>query len=240
MPTGEQLPIYGGEGAFPTPRELSVEELDEVRASFVAAAERAADAGFDGVEIHGANGYLLDTFLTRHLNDRTDEYGGSPAARARFPMEVLDAVVEATPADFVVGIRLSQTKVNDDDHRWNAEEATTYLPTLDGGDYVHVTDPDITTPAFQGTYRTLAELAVEHADTTLLANGGLADPDDARRTLRAGIDVVTLATGALANHDWPARVARGESLAEFDFEAMLVPKATLNSDEIPSDVPADD
>jgi 2,4-dienoyl-CoA reductase-like NADH-dependent reductase (Old Yellow Enzyme family) len=239
-PKGEQLPIYGGEGEFPTTRELSADELDEVRESFVAAAERAVEAGFDGVELHGANGYLLDTFLTRHLNDRTDEYGGSPAARARFPREVLDAVVEATPDEFVVGIRLSQTKVNDDDHRWNAEEAATYLPTLDAGDYVHVTDPDITTPAFPGTDRTLAELAVEHADTTLLANGGLANPEDARNTLRAGVDVVTLATGALANHDWPDRVADGEPLAEFDFEAMLTPKATLNSSEVPSEAPADD
>jgi len=239
-PTGEQLPIYGGEGEFATPRKLSSDDLGDIRASFVAAAERAVRAGFDGVEIHGANGYLLDTFLSSHLNDRTDAYGGSPAARARFPKEVLDAVIEATPDDFVVGIRLSQTKVNDEEHRWTADEAETYLSTLDDGDYVHVTEPDITTPAFSGTDRTLAELAVEHADTRILANGGLDDPVDARSVIEAGADLVTLAKSALANPDWPARVATNEELAAFDFEAMLLPEATLNSSEIPSQIPGDD
>lgn len=234
-PKGEQLPIYGGEGGFPTPQKLSMDELDDVRASFVEAAEHAVDAGFDGVEIHGANGYLLDTFLSRHLNDRTDAYGGSPAARARFPKEVLDAVIAATPDDFVVGIRLSQTKVNDDEHRWTADEAETYLSAFDDADYVHVTDPDITTPAFPGTDRTLAELAVEYADTQLLANGGLSDPADARSVIETGVDVVTLATGALANPDWPARVKAGDELAEFDFEAVLLPTATLNDYEISAD-----
>lgn len=239
-PKGEQLPLYGGEGEFATPRKLSTEELDEIRASFVAAAERAVDAGFDGVEIHGANGYLLDTFLSSHLNDRTDAYGGSPAARARFPKEVLDAVVEATPDEFVVGIRLSQTKVNDEEHRWNADEAETYLSTLDGADFVHVTDPDITTPAFPETDRTLAELATEYAETKIIANGGLGDPADARLAIESGVDIVTLAKSALANADWPARVAAGEELAEFDFEAMLLPEATLNSSEIPDEASAGD
>jgi 2,4-dienoyl-CoA reductase-like NADH-dependent reductase (Old Yellow Enzyme family) len=239
-PKREQLPLYGGDGEFRTPRELSQAELDEIRESFVAAAERAVDAGFDGVEIHGANGYLLDAFLTRHLNDRADEYGGSPEARARFPKEVLDAVLEATPEEFVVGIRLSQTKVNDEEHRWNADEAATSLETLDGRDYVHVTDPDIRTPAFPGTDRTLAELAVDHADTRVVANGGLGDPEDARSVVRSGADLVTLAKSALANPDWPARVAAGEDLDEFDFESMLLPRATLNGDEIPARPPADD
>jgi 2,4-dienoyl-CoA reductase-like NADH-dependent reductase (Old Yellow Enzyme family) len=234
-PKGEQLPIYGGEGKYDTPRELSVDELDETRDSFAAAAERAVDAGFDGVEIHGANGYILDTFLTRHLNNRTDAYGGSPEARARFPMEVLDAVLDATPEDFAVGIRLSQTKVNDDEHRWNAEEAETYLTSFDAADYVHVTDPDITTPAFPETEKTLAELAVEYAEPPVIANGGLGDPADARDTVRAGADLITLATSALANPDWPARVASDQPLAEFDFEATLLPKATINDSEVPSD-----
>lgn len=239
-PKGEQLPIYGGEGEFPTPRALDADEQDEIRESFVAAAERAVAAGFEGVEVHGANGYLLDTYLTRHLNDRTDEYGGAPAARTRFPREVLEAVIDATPEEFVVGIRLSQTKVNDEDHRLTAEEAETYLSTLDIGDYVHVTDPDITAPAFESTDRTLAELADAHADTPVIANGGLADPADARAAVEAGADLVTLATGALANPDWPRRVAAGDALAEFDFEARLLPDATLDDEEVPATSSADD
>lgn len=234
-PKGEQLSIYGGEGTYDTPRELPADELEEICESFAEAAERAVDAGFDGVELHGANGYLLDTFLSRHLNNRTDEYGGSPEARARFPKEALDAVLDATPEDFVVGIRLSQTKVNDDDHRWNAEEAETYLTAFDDADYVHVTDPDITTPAFPETDKTLAELAVEYAETQVIVNGGLGDPDDALDAIRAGADLVTLGTSALANPDWPARVESGKELTAFDFEELLLPRATLNRSEIPGD-----
>jgi len=62
---------------------------------FVQAARNAIEAGFDGVEIHGANGYLLDTFVHDNINDRTDSYGGSLANRLRFPLEVVDAVVAA-------------------------------------------------------------------------------------------------------------------------------------------------
>lgn len=232
-PKGEQLPIYGGDGTFETPRELSADELDDVKAAFVASAERAAAAGFDGVEIHGANGYLLDTFLSRHLNDRDDAYGGSPEARARFPREVLDAVLDATPDEFVVGIRLSQTKVNDDEHRWTAEEAETYLSTLDVGDYVHVTDPDATTPAFEATDQTLPELAAERSDAPVVANGGLADAEDARAAVDSGADLVTHATGALANPDWPARVRAGDELEPFDFEKTLLPTAEINEFEVP-------
>lgn len=241
-PKGEQLPIYGGEGSFPTPRELTSDELEAVKEGFVAAAERAVDAGFDGVEVHGANGYLLDTFLTRHLNDRDDEYGGSPEARARFPREVLDAVLAATPDDFVVGIRLSQTKVNDDEHRWTAEEAETYLTTLDVGDYVHVTEEPITEPAFPETEKTLYELATEYSDAPIIANGGLGDPEAARTTIDGGADLITQAKPALANPDWPERVRTGEALDDFDFEKTLLPTAEINDFEVPAsiDVPSDD
>ncbi|WP_035782226.1 oxidoreductase, partial [Arthrobacter sp. H14] len=76
-PKGEQLAFYRGEGPFPVPSEITTEQMAEVREGFVVAALHAKQAGFDGVEIHGANGYLLDQFLTDYFNKRTDEYGGS-------------------------------------------------------------------------------------------------------------------------------------------------------------------
>ncbi|MGZ0747063.1 oxidoreductase [Haloparvum sp. AD34] len=242
-PKGEQLPIYGGEGEFPTPRALDVDELDEIRAAFVAAAERAVDAGFDGVEVHGANGYLLDQFLTDYTNERDDEYGGSVANRVRFPAEVVEAVVEATPADFVVGVRASQTKVNDDAHEWadEAQAETVFGALTDAGaDYVHVTEPDVRTPAIGDEGPTLTELAAEHADAPVIANGSLGAPEDARDAVAAGADLVAQATPALANPDWPNRVARDEPLDEFDFEATLLPTAEIDESEAPSATPADD
>jgi NADPH2 dehydrogenase len=76
------------------PRELTVPEIKEYVQLYATAARNAMEAGFDGVEIHGANGYLLDQFLQSVSNERTDEYGGSIQNRLRFPLEVIDAVVK--------------------------------------------------------------------------------------------------------------------------------------------------
>src|SRR2546429_2618904 len=81
-----------------TPRELDQAELDEIRDQFAASARAAARAGFDLLELHCAHGYLLSSFLSPLTNRRTDRYGGSPAARLRYPLEVLDAVRQAWPA----------------------------------------------------------------------------------------------------------------------------------------------
>ncbi|WP_144790506.1 alkene reductase [Kocuria palustris] len=96
----------GGKEEIPVPRELSTDELAEIRDGFAAAARRAVDAGIDLVELHGANGYLLHQFLSPGANQRTDDYGGSAAARAAFPAEVVRAVVDEVGADRTA-IRLS-------------------------------------------------------------------------------------------------------------------------------------
>lgn len=88
------------------PRPLTVAEIKEYVQDFAQAAKNAVEAGFDGVEIHGANGYIIEQFLKEWSNDRTDEYGGSAANRARFALEIVDAVTAAIGADRV-GIRLS-------------------------------------------------------------------------------------------------------------------------------------
>jgi N-ethylmaleimide reductase len=95
------------------PRALRLDELPGIVADYAAAARRAIEAGFDGVEIHGANGYLLEQFLRDSINDRTDAYGGSRENRMRLPLEVVTAVVAAIGADRT-GIRLSPvTPAND-------------------------------------------------------------------------------------------------------------------------------
>ncbi|GAB3674415.1 alkene reductase [Angustibacter aerolatus] len=95
-----------GKQAYPLPKALTTDGLREVRDDFVAASVRAIEAGLDGVELHGANGYLLHEFLSPASNQRTDEYGGSPANRARFVVEVVTAVAEAVGAGRV-GLRIS-------------------------------------------------------------------------------------------------------------------------------------
>ena len=97
---------YEGKKPFPVPRALATEELPGIVQEFVRASRNAIEAGFDGVELHSANGYLLHEFLAPAANQRDDVYGGSPANRARFVIEVAQAVVEAVGAERV-GIRIS-------------------------------------------------------------------------------------------------------------------------------------
>lgn len=91
----------------PVPRELTVAEIKEVAGSFAAAARRVVAAGLDMIHLHGAHGYLLGSFLSPYSNRRADEYGGTPEDRARFPLEVLQAVREVVGSDFPIGYRLS-------------------------------------------------------------------------------------------------------------------------------------
>ena len=92
---------------FGTPREMTVPEIRETVAQFAGAARLAAQAGFAGVQVHAAHGYLLAQFLSAESNRRTDEYGGSPVKQARIVVEVIRAIREATPEGFCVGIKLN-------------------------------------------------------------------------------------------------------------------------------------
>ncbi|EXX87828.1 NADH:flavin oxidoreductase [Paenibacillus darwinianus] len=233
---GEQLPFYVGEGPYRTPKQMTNEDIQEVVHGFAEAAKRAKQAGFDGVEIHGANGYLLDEFLTDYMNERTDEYGGSTENRVRILIEVANAVREAVGTDFVVGIRISQGKVSDYHHKWAGAEkdAEIIFSSLSraGLDYIHVTEYDATRAAFEGTELTLAALAKKFGTLPVMANGNLEDPDKAEQLLTRGdADLITLGKGALANHDWPRRIVTGQPLREFNPE-ILGPKANIKEQEL--------
>lgn len=110
------IPLHLGDGIaaklasalmFGTPKEMSVEEIQHVIARFVETAKLAAEAGFAGVELHAAHGYLLSQFLNPASNQRQDEFGGSPKARARIIVDIIKAVREAVPKSFCVGIKLN-------------------------------------------------------------------------------------------------------------------------------------
>ncbi|MFF0911785.1 alkene reductase [Microbacterium enclense] len=129
---GEAHLADGSKVPFPVPHALETSELATVRDEFVAAARRAVDAGIDGVELHSANGYLLHEFLSPASNQRTDEYGGSPEARARFVIEVAQAVVAEIGAGRV-GIRISPAhNIQDVREKDEAETRATYEALVAG------------------------------------------------------------------------------------------------------------
>jgi N-ethylmaleimide reductase len=128
---------------FPIPKAMTAEEVQATKAEFIAAAKNAIEAGFDGVELHGANGYLLEQFLSPVSNIRTDNYGGSVENRARFVLEVAKGVAEAIGAE-KTGIRLSPYGVASDMPHYSEIDATyEYLAhelNNIGIAYVHVVD----------------------------------------------------------------------------------------------------
>lgn len=237
QPKGEKLAFYGGEGPFSVPLEMALEDINDVIEGFVQAAKNAVAAGFDGVEIHGANGYLLDQFLTEYTNERNDEYGGSTGNRIKLSSQVVQAVKEAVGAKIPVGIRVSQSKVNDYTYKWSGGEkdAEIVFSALAeaGADFIHTTEYNALKPAFGDTGLTLAAYAKKYSNLPIIVNGGLNTPESIELMLKeGGADIVTIGKGALANQDWPNKVAQGKELQEFKPENFLAPNAKLKPHEL--------
>lgn len=234
-PKGEKMPEYGGSGEYPVPTEMMESDLQQTLAGFATAATNAQDAGFDGVEIHGANGYLLDQFITDYTNQRDDQYGGSTSERTRFPCEVVRAVKEVVGEGFPVGIRLSQGKVNDHGYRWpgGREDAEAIFAAVAeaGVDYLHIASEgrDWRESAKIDDETTITQLAKRVTGLPVITNGGMHDPELAETVLREGHgDLVALARGAMANPDWPHRLRDGRDFNDFD-PSMITPKATIEN-----------
>jgi len=241
FPKGEKMPEYGGEGAYAVPRAMIEDDFRAIIDGFCRAAVRARDAGFDGVEIHAANGYLFDQFLTTYTNSRTDRYGGSLENRIRFTAEVLRAVVKATGSGFAVGVRLSEAKVNDKSYVWpgGGDDARIIAAALRdaGASFLHLAgegrDFAFSANRHRGVSESarpeasLPQIVREVANVPVIANGGLHDGAHGARVLTEGhADVIALGRAAVANPDWPTRLARGASFEPFD-HAILQPTASL-------------
>jgi 2,4-dienoyl-CoA reductase-like NADH-dependent reductase (Old Yellow Enzyme family) len=235
VPLGQMLEEYGGSGRWPIPREMTSADLDFAVAGFVDAAMRARAAGFDGVEIHAANGYLLDQFLTLYTNSRTDEYGGGVSNRIRLTARVVAEIRRRVSSDFVVGVRLSQTKVNDLRYRWpgGAQDAEVIFAAVAdaGADYLHIASEgrDFIDTAQFSDGRTITAVAKQVTGLPVIANGGMHDTRQAADVLQGGhADLLSIGRGALANPDLPRRLADGLELDRFD-HAMLSPMATISN-----------
>lgn len=237
QPKGKQMTFYYGKDAYAVPAEITEDQIAEVVNGFGDAAARVVEiAGFDGIEIHGANGYLLDQFLTDYTNERTDEYGGSTANRILLLVEVINEVRARVGAEVPVGIRISQGKVNDFTHKWagGEKDAEIIFGALAraGVDFIHVTEFEAWKPAFGDTGPTLAGFAKKYAPSAvIIANGSLHDLDMAESVIREDADIVTLGRGALANPDLPIRLAEAQSLREFD-PSILGPIADIKDTEL--------
>lgn len=208
----------------PTPREMGAKDLDQAREEFVQAARNAVEAGFDGVELHAANGYLLEQFLSPHTNQRSDEYGGSIENRVRFVLEVVKAVTDAIGGDRV-GIRLSPYGVNAGMKPYDETEETHRLLVDKLGPvglvYVHLVDHSaMGAPAVPESLKSALR---ESWPRTFIASGGF-DRASAEAVLREGrADLVAFGRPFLANPDLVARLKDGHELNAPDFATFYSP-----------------
>ena len=230
QPLGQQMSFYYGDGPYRLPAAMTVADIEAAIEGFTEAAIRAKEVGFDGVELHGANGYLLDQFLTTYTNQRTDEFGGNLENRLRIFQKLILAVRRAVGNEFLLGIRFSQKKVNDSEYCWPEGEAAAEqvfrLVAECGVDFIHTTEPELCGAAFEGS-DSLAALAKRYSGLPVIANGGVQQPEEAAKILVAEqADFVSLGKAALVNPDWPNRVNNAEQVRMFDF-AMLSPLANL-------------
>ncbi|MGD1916158.1 MAG: alkene reductase [Phycisphaerales bacterium] len=203
------------------PRALELDEIPGVIDQYRHAAQAAKDAGFDGIEIHGANGYLLQQFLRRSTNKRTDAYGGSLENRARLGIEVTRATLDVWGADRV-GYRISPLGEGMDDPDDHPSETYGYVSTELGKlglGFLHVVEQfgdAARTPETEPVLATIRQAFRESGGGAYIANGGYDGPTAAARIADDKADAVAFGKAFISNPDLADRFRRGADLAEWD------------------------
>ena len=203
-----ETPVCPSDNAETGARALSLEEVRQLVDDFVAAAVRAERAGFDGVEIHGAHGYVVSQFLSPEINQRTDEYGGSAANRARLLFEIVERVRATCRPDFMLGVRLSPERFG-----LRLAEILDVAQRLMAGGAIDLLDLSLwdvfkepEEPEFHGRSLMSRFTELDRGSTRVGVAGKIKSAADARHCLDAGADFVIVGRAAVLHHDVPARV----------------------------------
>ncbi|OLP65033.1 NADH oxidase [Bacillus pumilus] len=207
-------------------RALKEDEIPHIIDSFKEATRRAILAGFDGVEIHGANGYLLQQFYSPHSNQRTDQWGGNDQKRLAFPIAVTDAVKEAieefAEKPFIFGYRLSPEEP--ETPGLTMVETFTLVDALKtkGLDYLHISLMEIDSKARRGAdaNKTRMELLKERCgdDLPLIGVGSVITAKDAINAYHQGIPLIAIARELIVDPDWAVKIKEGR---EADIETVI-------------------
>lgn len=225
------------------PRELRHEEIVSIIRDFGIVTKRAIEAGFDGVEIHGANGYIVQQFFSPHSNRRDDEWGGNIEKRLKFPLALVDEVKrvvdEHAVEPFLVG------------YRFSPEEATTPGITMEDTfrlvdelvkkdvDYLHVSLLDFWSTPRRGAdeSKTRMEWIQERVGhlVPVIGVGSIHTPDDAVKALETGVALIALGREIITEPDWVEKVIDGReeeirtSLSKADQERLVIPDNLWNA-----------
>lgn len=201
-------------------RGLTLEEVRQLRDDFIAAAVRAKACGYDGVEVHGAHGYILTQFLSPEINQRTDDYGGSLLNRARLLVEIVDGIRERCGQDFLLGVRLSPEKFGLD-----IREIRTICQQLVDAhaiDFLDISLWDCFKQPDDQRYQDKSLLehftSLDRKHVCLTVAGKIRSGKDVHTILRSGVDFVTVGRSGILHHDFPKKV-----IHDPDFEPVQTP-----------------
>ncbi|WP_404323354.1 NADH-dependent flavin oxidoreductase [Cytobacillus firmus] len=239
VPNGETVSAsaVASEGSSNTPRALTEKEVEYIIAAFGETTRRAIEAGYDGVEIHGANGYLIQQFFSPHSNRREDRFGGSLEKRMTFPLAVVDAVQKAVQEHakepFIVGYRFSPEEPTDPGITMDDTLQLVDVLSDKGLDYLHVSLMDFWSNPRRGADE--AKPRIQHLlekmnnRLPLIGVGSIHTPDEAVKALETGVAMVALGRELIMEPDWVQKVQEGKeseiavTLSKKDQEKLVIP-----------------
>ena len=213
-------PVCPSDDSKTDARALSFEEVLELRDDFIAAAVRAKKSGYQGVEIHGAHGYILSQFLSSEINQRNDQYGGSNENRSRIIFEIIDGVRRECGKDFILGVRLSPEgfglKLGE------IKEVCKKLISLDNIDFIDMSlwdsfkDPNEEEHMGKNLLEHFTDM--DFGNTLLTVAGNIRSGKSVTKILESGVDFVTIGRAGILHHDFPRKV-----IADQKFEPIQLP-----------------
>jgi 2,4-dienoyl-CoA reductase-like NADH-dependent reductase (Old Yellow Enzyme family) len=215
-----EVPVCPSDNPKPAARALTLAEIEQLEEDFIAAAVRVEQAGFDGVEIHGAHGYILCQFLSPTINRRNDAYGGSLDNRARIIFDIIDGIRSRCRPGFLLGVRLSPERF--DVKLGEIIEISQRLMEEGKIDFLDMSLWDSFKEPEEDAYKSRSLLSyfteLDRGRVSLGAAGKIRTPREAVACLQAGCDFVSLGRAAILHHDFPLQVA-----ANPEFEPVNTP-----------------
>jgi len=215
-----QQPVCPSDNQETGARALTMAEVEQLSEDFVTAAIRAEKAGFDGVEIHGAHGYILCQFLSPTINQRDDRYGGSLANRARIIFDIIDGIRSRCRPDFLLGVRLSPERF--DLRLSEITEVAQRLMSDAKIDFLDMSLWDCFKEPYEDEFKGRSLLSyftgLDRGEVRLGVAGKLRNPNDINRCLDAGVDFIMLGRAAILHSDFPHRMHE-----DADFEPVSTP-----------------
>ncbi len=217
--TGQQ-PVCPSDNGETGARAMTLDEIKATEEAFISAALLSEKAGFDGMEVHSAHGYLLCQFLSADINRRDDDYGGSLENRTRIVDNIIAGIKQVCGSSFSVALRLSPTRFG-----VQIEEIVAYYERLCADrtlDFIDMSLWDVFQEVDEGTFKgqRLVDIfaQLEKHETKLTVAGKINTGEDVKNVLDAGVDFVALGRAGILHHDWPQKFAENQ-----DFRSVQTP-----------------